>query len=94
MSSVILVALPVFAVIAAGLFAGRLKLAGAEDAAALNRFVFRFAMPAALFGLTSGAKQLSHEDGLIALAYGIPALAVMAGAPVPATLRDPEGGRP
>ncbi|HXI87251.1 MAG TPA: AEC family transporter [Parvularculaceae bacterium] len=80
MSAIISIALPVFAVIAAGLFAGRLKLAGAEDAAALNRFVFRFAMPAALFGLTSGAKQLSHEDGLIALAYGIPALAVMAGA--------------
>lgn len=80
MSSVVSVALPVFAVIAAGLLAGRLKLATAEDSAALNRFVFRFAMPAALFGLMSGAKGLSGEDGLLALSYGVPALIVMSAA--------------
>ncbi|NWG71276.1 MAG: AEC family transporter [Parvularculaceae bacterium] len=77
MSPVISVALPVFGVIAAGMIAGRLKVATAEDAAALNRLVFRFAMPAALFGLLSGTNGLKREDGLIALAYGVPAIAVM-----------------
>ncbi|MEQ1929158.1 MAG: AEC family transporter [Parvularculaceae bacterium] len=80
MTAVLSVALPVFAVIAAGFIAGRMKLASADDSAALNRFVFRFAMPAALFGLMSGASGLKAEDGLIALAYGAPALAVMFGA--------------
>lgn len=77
MSSVISVAFPVFAVIAAGLLAGRLKLATVADSASFNRFVFRFGMPAALFGLMSGASGLSLEDGVIALAYGAAALAVI-----------------
>jgi predicted permease len=77
MSSVIAVAFPVFAIIAAGLVAGRLKLASAADSAALNRFVFRFAMPAALFALMSGASGLRGDDGAIALAYGGPAIAVI-----------------
>ncbi|MBB5518218.1 AEC family transporter [Amphiplicatus metriothermophilus] len=80
MPAVLTIALPVFAVIAAGLLAGRLKVADADDAAALNRFVFRFAMPAALFGLMAGASGLRREDALLAIAYGGPALAVMAGA--------------
>lgn len=80
MHAVIAVALPVFAVIAAGLLAGRLKLASAEDSAALNRFVFRFAMPAALFGLMSGASGLRRDDLLLALCYGAPALAAILGA--------------
>ncbi|MEQ8176973.1 MAG: AEC family transporter [Amphiplicatus sp.] len=74
MPSILAVALPVFAVIAAGLAAGRLRLAGAEDSAALNRFVFRFAMPAALFGLMSGASGLQSTDGWLALSYGAPAM--------------------
>jgi predicted permease len=77
LSSVLSVALPVFAVIAAGLIAGRFKFADASDSAALNRFVFRFAMPAALFGLMSGAKGLSTADGALALAYGAPAMLVI-----------------
>lgn len=80
MTPVLTVALPVFAVMAAGLTAGRAKLASAEDAAALNRFVFRFAMPAALFGLMSGASGLTAADGALALAYGAPAMAVIAAA--------------
>lgn len=80
MSNVVLVALPVFAVILAGLLAGRLKLATAEDSAALNKFVFRFAMPAALFGLMAGNRGLQTSDLLFAAAYGAPAVAVMAGA--------------
>lgn len=74
MSSVLSIALPVFAVIAAGFLAGRSRFAGADDSAALNRFVFRFAMPAALFGLMSGASGLQPADGLLALSYGVPAL--------------------
>ncbi len=74
MSSVLTVALPVFAVIAVGFAAGRLKLAAAEDAGALNRFVFRFGFPAALFSLMSSATGLSAKDALLALSYGIPAI--------------------
>jgi predicted permease len=80
MSAVLTVAFPVFAVIAAGLLAGRLKLATADDSAALNRFVFRFGFPAALFGLMSGASGLTGLDARLALAYGGPALAVIAAA--------------
>ena len=42
-------ALPVFAIIALGFFAGRANLIAGDQAQALNRFVFLFAMPAALF---------------------------------------------
>ncbi len=77
MNSVLTVALPVFAVIAAGLLAGRLKLATANDSAALNRFVFRFGFPAALFGLMSGATGLGAADARLALAYGAPAIGAM-----------------
>ena len=76
MSTVIAVALPVFAVIAVGFAAGRLKLAEAGDAAALNRFVFRFGFPAALFALMSTATDLSEKDALLALSYGVPAVAL------------------
>ncbi|MFZ5616528.1 MAG: AEC family transporter [Pseudomonadota bacterium] len=78
MIAVLTVAFPVFAVIAAGLLAGRFKLANAEDSAALNRFVFRFGFPAALFALMSGASGLTALDARIALSYGAPALAVIA----------------
>lgn len=80
MSSVITVALPVFVVIAIGFAAGRLNLANAEDAAALNRFVFRFGFPAALFALMSSATGLDATDGLLALSYGIPAVCLAAAA--------------
>lgn len=74
MPSILAVALPVFAVIAAGLAAGRLRLASGADSAALNRFVFRFAMPAALFALMSGTHGLQPADGWLALGYGAPAM--------------------
>ena len=77
MSAVFTVAFPVFAVIAAGLAAGRLKFATAEDSAALNRFVYRFGFPAALFGLMSGASGLTALDARVALSYGAPALIVI-----------------
>jgi hypothetical protein len=77
MNAVIAVALPVFAVIALGFAAGRLKFVEAGDGAALNRFVFRFGFPAALFGLMSAATGLSAMDGAIALSYGLPAVGLM-----------------
>ena len=80
MSTVIAVALPVFAVIAIGFAAGRMKLAEAGDVAALNRFVFRFGFPAALFALMSTATELSANDGLLALSYGVPAVGLMVAA--------------
>lgn len=89
MSAVITIALPVFAIIAAGLAAGRLKLMTAGDSAALNKFVFRFAMPAALFGLTAGTAPPGAEDLIIAVAYAIAAVACMAGAYVLAQMLFP-----
>lgn len=77
MAEVVVIALPVFAVIVLGLAAGRLKLATAEDSAALNKFVFRFAMPAALFGLMAGTHGLQASDGVFALCFGAPAIFVM-----------------
>jgi hypothetical protein len=80
LSAVFAVAFPVFAVIGAGFLAGRMRLATADDSAALNRFVFRFGFPAALFGLMSGASGLTLLDAKAALAYGAPALVATAGA--------------
>ncbi len=79
MSSVLAVAFPVFAIIAAGLAAGRLEWMSAADSAALNKFVFRFAMPASLFGLTAGATPPGENDLIIALSYGAGAIAVLFG---------------
>lgn len=77
MSLVIAVALPVFAVIAIGYLAGRTKQMTAVESGALNAFVFRFAMPAALFGLTAGAAPPDDRDLAVALSYGAGALAAL-----------------
>lgn len=77
MSPVVAVALPVFAVIAAGFFGGRAKLMSAAESDALNKFVFRFAMPAALFGLTAGASPPDEKDLAVALSYGAGALTAL-----------------
>ncbi|PQA87804.1 AEC family transporter [Hyphococcus luteus] len=80
MSSVFTIALPVFAVIAAGFLAGRTKMLNAADSEVLNKFVFRFTMPAALFGLTAGATPPGHKDLIVALSYAAGSLtAVMIG---------------
>jgi len=55
MSALINVAIPVFGVILTGYVAARLDLLGADSAAALNRFVFYFALPPALFIFTARA---------------------------------------
>ena len=80
MPTVITVALPVFAVILIGFAAGRLNLADAGDAEALNRFVFRFGFPSALFLLMSSASGLGANDALLALSYGAPAVVLMGAA--------------
>ncbi|WP_428407715.1 AEC family transporter [Hyphococcus sp.] len=77
MSLVFTVALPVFTVIAIGFLAGRMKLMNLADSDALNKFVFRFAMPCALFGLTAGASPPGEEDLAIGLAYGAGAFAAV-----------------
>ena len=77
MSAVLSIATPVFAVIAIGLYAGRSGIAPASDVAAINRFVFKFAMPAALFGLTAGADPIAGRDLILAGIYGASALTVM-----------------
>jgi len=73
MSAVISVALPVFAIIAAGFVAARLAALGADDAAALNRYVFRLAMPVALFGLAARTAPPALADLSLAGAYALAA---------------------
>ena len=55
MDPLINVVVPVFGIILTGYFAGRLKLLGPDSAAALNRFIFYFALPPALFIFTARA---------------------------------------
>jgi malonate transporter and related proteins len=49
MDVIINVVVPVFGIILTGYLAGRLEVLGPDSAAALNRFVFYFALPPALF---------------------------------------------
>jgi malonate transporter len=49
MNALINVVLPVFGIIVTGYLAGRFGVLGPDSAAALNRFVFYFALPPALF---------------------------------------------
>ncbi len=53
MEALVNVAIPVFAIIAAGYLSGRWRVLGAESAAALNRFVYFFALPPLLFVFTA-----------------------------------------
>ena len=74
-----MIAAPVFAIIAAGLAAGRLGFMGGADAAVLNKFVFRFAMPAALFGLTATTPPPGADYIGLALVYAAAAFASIFG---------------
>src|SRR5258707_12432885 len=49
MNALINFVLPIFGIILTGYLAGRLEVLGRDSAAALNRFVFYFAVPPALF---------------------------------------------
>jgi malonate transporter len=55
MNALINIVLPVFGIILTGYLAGRFEALGPESAAALNRFVFYFAVPANLFVFTARA---------------------------------------
>jgi len=79
MAQTVVIALPVFGVIAIGFIAGWRNLMLGEDSAALNKFVFRFAMPAALFGLTAQTKPLGPNDITLAVTYGLAAIIVIIG---------------
>ena len=79
MHAAINLALPVFAVIAAGLTAGRFGLMTASDSQSLNKFVFRFAMPAALFGLTATTAPPGTEALSLAAAYAVAGFAAIFG---------------
>ena len=89
MNAVITLALPIFAIIAAGLAAGRLKLMSNADSQALNKFVFRFAMPAALFGLTATTPPPGADYIPLAAAYAFAGLATIFGAYVLARMLFP-----
>jgi hypothetical protein len=55
MDALINVVVPVFGVVLTGYLAGRFEVLGSDSAAALNRFVFYFALPPALFIFTARA---------------------------------------
>ena len=55
MNALINVVIPVFGIIASGYLAGRFNVFGPESAAALNRFVYFFALPPLLFVFTARA---------------------------------------
>jgi predicted permease len=55
MDALINVVLLVLGIVLTGYLAGRFEALGPDSAAALNRFVFYFALPAALFVITACA---------------------------------------
>src|SRR5262245_35257850 len=55
MEALINIIVPVFGIILTGYFAGRFDVLGSDAAAALNKFVFFFAVPCALFVFTARA---------------------------------------
>jgi malonate transporter and related proteins len=62
MDALINVVIPVFGRILTGYLAGRFEVLGEESAAALTRFVYYFAFPAALFRvLGSGAHRRDFQ---------------------------------
>ena len=55
MDAIVNVVVPVFGIVLTGYLAGRLDVLGPESAAALNRFVYYFALPPVLFVFTARA---------------------------------------
>jgi malonate transporter len=56
MEALVNVAFPIFAIMAIGFWAGRRGLLNHASTSALNRYVFLFALPAAMFAFTARAK--------------------------------------
>jgi len=69
MDTVLQTAFPVFTVILTGFIAARFKIISDDDITALNRFVFRIAMPVAVFGLTARTAPLKLADLHYAFTY-------------------------
>ena len=65
MGALINVVLPVFGIILTGYLAGRFKALGSDSAAAINRFVFYFALPAALFRSPPAHLSTGFSTGLL-----------------------------
>ncbi|MEX0759315.1 MAG: AEC family transporter [Tistlia sp.] len=78
MESVVNVVLPVFAIMAAGYAAGRLKLLGPASSQALNGFVFWCALPALFFGSMAQVPTSEIFNFPYLIAYGGSALATFA----------------
>ena len=78
MSNLAVVAAPVFSIILVGVLAGRFALFGENDIATLNKFVFRIAIPPALFGLTATAAPPALADLSLVTAYFTAAIIAMA----------------
>ncbi|MEM8987919.1 MAG: AEC family transporter [Pseudomonadota bacterium] len=78
MNAVLFIAAPIFALIAAGFFAGRGGFLTPEDAHGLNRFVFLFAMPAATFAFAAGSPPPTLAAAPFALSYLVVAVFAMA----------------
>ena len=78
MVSILLLVLPFFTVIAAGLVAGRVNYYDNQFAPALTGFVFRVAMPVALFSVTIRIPVLTLDDVTLASVYLATALTHMA----------------
>lgn len=79
--------LPFFALVALGYGAGRTGFLGPDATAAINRFVFFFALPALLFGFASSLSLAGLWSGPFVAAYLAGSLAVWALALVVAALR-------
>ncbi|MEM6537204.1 MAG: AEC family transporter [Pseudomonadota bacterium] len=73
MNAVLAVAFPVFAVIATGLFAGARGILPASDVAAINRFVFKVAMPGGVFGVVAAADPIGGDAAKAMSVYAVAA---------------------
>ena len=71
MLAALAISLPVFAVIGVGFLAGQMRFAQSTDAQALNNFVFKFAMPAALFGLMAASSSPGGVQLKVAISFVI-----------------------
>lgn len=69
MASILDAVVPLFAVIFAGYFAGRLRMLSEDAVRGLNRFVFTFAMPPMLFRLMATTDVTSLGQGRFLLGY-------------------------
>jgi predicted permease len=75
MEALVNVAFPIFAIMALGFWAGRRGLLNPASTSALNRYVFLFALPAAMFAFTARAEIADILNGPYIAAYMLGSLA-------------------